>query len=230
MKYLKLYELKVQKSFIDWLKDPSQTPKREYIASSLMRKNWKLIDRNAPLIELDRFTQKQSGVSIIKSIETDMDLDRDSILANEREVYKSWIDQEWGGVKNHDRFLNTYGLNFTEYELSPLDISNLKTDIDGVHLEKNFDSRSFGDTFNINSIRFAGVKDGRLELAVSTSKEINEDEEGSIKDFLTGQLSDGWGEIYSQKKQKEKIGKLTFETYLEFYWSGGYPTWDISID
>ena len=230
MRYLKLYELALQKSFLDWLKDPSQKDKVKYVVSSSARKRYKLSSLNVSLVELDKLTKKMCGISILDSIETDMDLNRDSILANEREIYQAWVEQEWGGEKNQERFLNTYGLDFVEYEFSIEDSKNVSIGLDTAQLAKKFDSRSFGENFGINSIKFLSIKDGKLDISLVSTKQLDEDDKGSVKDFITEQLSDGWGKIYSQKKQREKIGKLMFETSIEFYWHSGYPTWDITMD
>ena len=69
----------------------------------------------------------------------------------------------------------------------------------------------------INSIDTNIVK-GSFE----SNKELSENDIDVIKDYLIGQLSDGWGEMYEQKIRKEKICGLKFNVNVVFNWEG-YP-------
>ena len=62
------------------------------------------------------------------------------------------------------------------------------------------------------------------------SRELSQDEIDSIKDFLEGQCSDGWGETYEQTSQdKEEVNGLNFYVNIKTWWGDGYPEWYLDI-
>jgi len=230
MRYLKLYELKVQKSFSDWLKDPKKPTETEFKLTFPVRKHYEFASKEFSLEEIDNFCKKESGMSVIEVILIDMDLDRDSVLANEKEIFEAWIDQEY--ENQIEKFYDTFGLNYSELVISDGDFENIKNSFNDQHLEKYFDSRSFNVDFNILSMNITEPNEFKSEISVlvKLSKEISEDQKEIIKDFLAGQLADGWGEGFSQKSKREKNGKLVFKTWIEFYWGSGYPQWEITLE
>ena len=235
MKYLKLFEAEIMRSFSDWLKDPKVPARTEFKYNIIfpIRKEWMFIDDgDFTLVDMDEFTKDESGMSLIDVIGKDMDLQRDEVLANEDEVYDAWLDQEWDGLGKYDKFLNTFGLNFKESFITTEDFLHLRRSLSGSHLEKQFDARSFGGTFNVLAIRTKKLSESgdEITLEIQVNKELNDDQKDTIRDFISGQLADDWGRNFSKQVRRENRGNLEFDTRIEVWWNSGYPAWGIEIE
>lgn len=117
------------------------------------------------------------------------------------------------------RFKDDYTLRYEDNDLDRGDYSVLVDDFNSSKLEQYFDFDDYqGEPFELNNMvlteprrrGFFGVAEGTFE----TDRELNEGEIKHVKDYISGQCSDGWGEGFEQQNDTEDINGLKFDTSI----------------
>lgn len=179
---------------------------------------------------------KRNGTDLRSDVEGSMDLED----GEEREVTDDDIDKfvnEYGvnnGRRRHggwDRFKEDYGLDFDGGDMEMEDYRVMMDDFNEGDLEQYFDWDNYnGEPFELYNLQLVEPRRrgyyGTAEGTFETNIELNEEQLNHIKDYITGQCSDGWGEGFEQQSRDEEMDGLNFETSIH-PWK--YDNWNVTI-
>lgn len=250
MKYLKkIFEAEIKRTFDEWLQNP-QAKRHEsiYTFEFPVKKVYNIDEGNGldgdNLID---FLKYERGNDICKDIANELDLgyglagdfddeeeyqapklSSSEVRANFDEYFERWIEQ----VYNNDmsKFYRMYDLDFEELEIGKDELDAIKTTFNQEDLKQYYPYREFNQDFKIIRMEITGMKDENIIVGeIETNRDLTPDEIDSIKDYLTGQCSDGWGEGLSQEQEKEEKHGLKFFVNISPWWSGGFPNWYLEI-
>ena len=187
------------------------------------------------------FLKQNNGCDLKKDVADELGIEK-------REVDDDQIEEfitNYGGQKHRgwDKFQKDYGLEFTEDEINNDDYEALEDDFNKSNLEQYFDKEEYsaeGEVIELHNLRVISSNDYKKKHyndvygEFETNIELNEDQIKSIKDYITGQCSDGWGEGFEQRQEVEKIDNLRFDTSIKPWWpDAGYRShhrkWEITI-
>ena len=244
MKYLKTFEAEIKRTFDEWLKDPKapKTDSYNYQFEFPVKKIFNIDDGYIDLDNLAEYLNQERGCDIYRDIANEIDLSsgleeddniptvtKEEVQANIDEYFYTWIKQSFND--NMGKFFRMYDLDFEEDYIEPKDFEDLKNSFNEDPLEKYYPSKEYNQDFKILSMKVTGLKnDNKIIGQVITNRRLSEDEIDSIKDFLEGQCSDGWGEGYDQSSQeKEEIHGLNFYSNIKPWWNDGYPEWYLEV-
>jgi hypothetical protein len=247
MKHLKLFEAEIKRTFTDWLKDP-KAPRYEsiYRFEFPSKKVFNLDEGSIDVDNLKEFLQYERGCDICQDIANELDLgimvgdfeDEDyeeptltkkEVEANLDEYFWSWIEQSF--KNDMSRFFRLYDLDFEEDEIDKDDFESIRDSFNESKLEQYYTYREYNHSFKILKIEVTGMKDDNIiEGVIETNRELSDDEIESVKDYLTGQCSDGWGEGIEQDSDSKEIYGLKFWINLKVWWMDGYPNWYLKIE
>jgi len=155
----------------------------------------------------------QNGVNLKSDIASELGID-------EREVTDENIDEfvnTYGGKRlgSWEKFKDDYGLVYEDNDLSREDYETMMRDFNDGKLEQYFDEDPSFEFYNLKLVEpkrkgFYGYAYGEFETDIELSVEQIE----SVKSYITGQCSDGWGEGFEQQSDTEEINGLRFETSI----------------
>lgn len=137
---------------------------------------------------------------------------------DEMDFFEKWLDDDWG---NWGNFLNELGGKgevedfLTEVE-SKSYFNEMKEDFNESELEQYMNSGNSKDLKKyVKSIRIVGDNFERSGVLVEviTTKEFSTEDINVVREYISGQCSDGWGEGYSQREIDNK--------YFHTWWFGG---------
>ena len=181
---------------------------------------------------------KRNGTDLRSDVEGSMELEE----GEEREVTDDDIDDYVNKYNMRSRngrmvsggwqdFKNDYGLDFEGGDLEMEDYREMMNDFNESDLEQYFDFDDYqGEPFELYNLQLVEPKRrgfyGKAEGTFETNIELNEDQIKSIKDYITGQCSDGWGEGFEQQSRDEEMDGLNFETSIH-PWS--FNNWNVTI-
>jgi hypothetical protein len=173
--------------------------------------------------------ERSLKINLYKKISNDLDLLIDEVKANLDDIFPDWIDFKYN--KHIDRFYREYELDKISYELTPDDLETIVDSFNESYLESNFDERAWNADFSITCVRILDDldKDKNIVGFVETDKALNENELEIVKDFLTGELSDNWGEELFEDILEEEIDGINYISNYQCYWNGGFPVWELNI-
>ena len=144
----------------------------------------------------------------------------EEIRSNFDDVFDEWINQEYND--DLENFYNSYELIFDDTDINQKDFEDLKKDFDDSNLSQYLSPNAYNINFQIFNMKINTIDTNIVKGSFESNKELSENDIDVIKDYLIGQLSDGWGEMYEQKIRKEKICGLKFNVNVVFNWEG-YP-------
>ena len=79
-------------------------------------------------------------------------------------------------------------------------------------------------------MEITGLKDENIITGeIETNRDLTGDEIDSIRDYLEGQCSDGWGEGLEQEQEKEEMHGLKFFVNISPWWNVGFPNWYLNV-
>lgn len=178
---------------------------------------------------------KRNGTDLRSDVESEMDLED----GEEREVTDDDIDNyvnEYGRtgksrMGSWDKFKEDYGLDF-DGDMEMEDYRVMMDDFNEGDLEQYFDFDNYqGEPFELYNLQLVEPKRrgyyGSAEGTFETNIELNEEQLKHIKDYISGQCSDGWGEGFEQQSRDEEMDGLNFETSIH-PWS--YDNWNVTIN
>lgn len=174
--------------------------------------------RNDVAVEMDYINIKDE---LKEATATDEDID------NYVHTYKPKHSKTGGGVHygGWDEFKEDYGLDFELNELDSEDYYAMMRDFNEGDLDQYFDDDS---SFELHNLRLVDTKNiGMAQGTFETNIELNEDQIKSIKGYIEGQCSDGWGEAFEQRSQDEEMDGLNFDVSM-IPWS--HSNWSITIN
>lgn len=178
---------------------------------------------------------KRNGTDLRSDVESEMDLED----GEEREVTDDDIDNyvnKYGRtgksrMGSWDKFKEDYGLDF-DGDMEMEDYRVMMDDFNEGDLEQYFDFDNYqGEPFELYNLQLVEPKRrgyyGSAEGTFETNIELNEEQLKHIKDYISGQCSDGWGEGFEQQSRDEEMDVLNFETSIH-PWS--YDNWNVTIN
>lgn len=241
MKYLKLNEAEIKRTFDEWLKNPKAPRETEegkiyyfkFPAIEVTELNEGNINNYADLIEYaDNYNVGNIARQIVTDLELDMD-ERDLLKSDELDDYfDQWIREVYGG--QFYRFLEDYDFNTFDVP-SPSTIEDMAKDFNNCQLEQYFDCPPEFD-YDVKSVRMLDELDNKsfVTIVVETEQSLFEPEIEHLKSEITGQLSDGWGEGYTQRPEKERIDGLEFYKNILLWWGNSkserkYGKWELIL-
>ena len=128
------------------------------------------------------------------------------------------------------KFFRMYDLDFEENEIGKDEFDTIQTTFNEEDLKQFYPYREFNQDFKILRMEITGLKDENIITGeIETNRDLTGDEIDSIKDYLEGQCSDGWGEGLSQEQEKEEKHGLKFFANISPWWNGGFPNWYLEI-
>jgi hypothetical protein len=183
--------------------------------------------------ELCDVIKQQSDMDLRRDVESELELED----GEEREVTDDDIDNY---VNNYGKgrstswslFKKDYGLEFDDNDLNRNDYQKMMSDFNESKLEQYYDSdSSYWVPFELHNLiliepkkkGFYGLAEGTFE----TNIELNNDQIKSIKSYIEGQCSDGWGEGFEQQIWSEKISGINFDTTIHPW---NRHNWTITIN
>jgi len=244
IKTYKIFEAEIKRTFGDWLKNPKAPKKDEftYQFEFPVKKVFNINEGNIDLDNLADYLKQEKGCDLYQDIANEIDLSsgmeedeetpevsKEEVRANFSEYFDTWIKQ----VYNNDmsKFFRMYDLDFEESHLTEEDFENLRDNFNESNLEKYYTYKEYNHDFQIIFMKVTELKDNNKIIGeIKTNRELTEDETESVKDYLIGQCSDGWGESYEESQEKEKILGLSFYVSIKPWWSDGYPEWYLEVN
>lgn len=247
MKHIKMNEAEIRKSFIDWLDNP-QAPKGEsiYTFEFPVKKIYNVDDsRSLDSEALIDFLRYERGNDICQDIANELDLgfystiieeddiqppklSKSEVEANFDEYFDKWIEQEF----NNDisKFFRMYDLDYEENLIGKDEFFTIKTSFNEEDLKQFYPFREFNHDFKILRMEITDLKDDNIIVGeIETNRDLKNDEIDSLKDYLEGQCSDGWGETLSQEPEREENYGLNFWVTISTWWNQGFPNWYLKI-
>lgn len=250
LKKYKIFEADIEKSFDDWLKDP-QAPRAEfnYQFEFPVKKVFN-VDESQGLDgdSLIQYLRYEQGIDICQDIANELDLSvdnldfdedddieseeisisKDDVAANFDEYFDQWIQQEYNG--DTSKFYRMYNLDYEDTNISKDDFESLKDDFNQNDLKQYYTYKEYNHDFKILTLEVTELIDTNIvKGSIKTDRDLTPDEIDSIKDYIEGQCSDGWGEGFEQEQEKEEIQGLKFYTSIKPWWMEGYPEWSLDI-
>jgi len=149
------------------------------------------------------------------------------------------IDADDDYLEDEEEYGNYAGDYTVEYEYPPFSdmeydmdevIKSAAEDFNNTQLHKYAANDSRTKDLSIKSITmgFHG-KDYKCIIYVVTEKHLTDDDIKNVISYLEGQMSDGWGEGYSQKNLAESMHNSDHTAlYLQFWWNDKYHPWKIT--
>lgn len=181
--------------------------------------------------ELSEYLRDECGCNIKEEVARENEVDR-------REVSDDMIE-EFANKMGWEKFKQVYGLDSEEYEINNIEYDALMDDFNNSELEKYFNSSKYGFNFDVLSIRVIKPEKkirgeyNKIHGIFTTNAQLNEEEMDAVKEYISGQCSDGWGEGFMQNDEEEKRGGVKFYTNLVPWWmdkKGTYrKPWNISV-
>lgn len=249
IKTFKLFESEIKRDFDEWLKDP-KAPREalKYQFEFPAKKVYNINEDRWNPDAIANFLRIERGNNIYQQIATDLssnysstsfDEDDDDessgvsltereIKSNFSEFFEEWIKQEY--EDKMDQFYRMYDLDFDETELNIEDFESIKDDFNEYGLEKYYTAKEYGYDFSLLNMRIDDLEGSNIiRGSFESTRTLSEDEIESVKDYITGQCSDGWGEGFSQNEEKEVIHDLSFFVSIKPWWNEGYPSWYLNI-
>jgi len=192
----------------------------KYFFTFPVRKFINIDKDNIDLETLFLHIERSLKINLYKKISNDLDLLIDEVKANLDDIFPDWIDFKYN--KHIDRFYREYELDKISYELTPDDLETIVDSFNESYLESNFDERAWNADFSITCVRILDDldKDKNIVGFVETDKALNENELEIVKDFLTGELSDNWGEELFEDILEEEIDGINYISNYQCYWNG----------
>jgi len=237
MKYILKYNESKTQTFVDWLKDieDHKINENRYKFEFPVKKIFN-IDDKVDIDNIPKFLKEEKEIDICEVIANEIELGflkkgdifLEEVEANFKKYFKDWIEQKFDG--DITRFYRMYDLDFEKLEISEADFEKLKSSFNSLNLEGEYPYREFGHDFTIESITIESIIDGNIIKGnIITNRELVNDEIDSITDFITGQLSDDWGQSIVENII-ENIHGIKFNTFIVVWWSDGYPGWYLNIE
>ena len=129
------------------------------------------------------------------------------------------------------KFFRMYDLDYEEHSINELEFEHLKDSFNQEDIKQFYPYREFNQVFKIIKMYISDIKEGNVLVGkIETNRDLTDDEKESIKDYLEGQLSDGWGNSFSQNTEEEVSYGLKFTTFILTWWNQGYPEWYLELN
>lgn len=252
LKKYKIFEAEIKRTFGEWLENPKAPSKSSFIYEFKfpVRKEFNFNDNDYDTETLLDFIRTERGDNVYKQIAVDLsnnftitdieDEDQENeetrgvtlterdVKANLDQYFEEWLKQEYDD--HMDKFLRMYDLDSEDDYISEDDFESLKEDFNESKLEQYYTSKEYNQDFEIHDMKVNKLQMPNIVIGTfETDRKLNEDEIESIRDYISGQCSDGWGEGFEQQQEKEEISGLTFYVSIKSWWSEGYPEWYLNI-
>jgi len=163
-------------------------------------------DNNQDLEQVLNYITDEEGHDIIEEMSEFLDMSKDEFIDNIDDNFDEYLKRRYGKKSGmgsvYDKFFDNYfggetDIEDEEYE----DLVNAFNEEDlGQYFDEEVDfkilkmeaehSKAYTRMFNVK---------------VETNKDLNEEDIKKVKDYLTGQYSDGFGEGYEQQIIKSKV-------------------------
>lgn len=215
MKYIKNYRLF----------ENSESPKTfSYLFSSPISVIQHYDENNQDLEQVFNYITDEQGHDIIEEMAGELDITKDEFLDDIDDNFDKYLNIRYGGVKgisgrgkgNQRKlgvfYLDPYERFFDEYFGGETDIEDEEYE-DLVNSFNEEDLKEYFDEevdFKILKMEAEHSKSytRMFNVKVETDKDLTDEDIQKIKDYLTGQYSDGFGEGYEQQIIKAKLEPL----------------------
>lgn len=247
IKSYKLFEADIKRTFDEWLQDP-KAPSQEFIYQFEfpVKKSYRVNESRLDVEDLIHFFKYEQGFDICNEIaneieleyttnldeDEDEDLDvsvsKEEVHSNFSQYFDQWIEQKFEG--DIEKFFRMYNLEYETIDLNEKDFIKIKDDFNKNDLKRYYTYKEYNHDFKIEKLEITELQGkNTITGVIKTDRKLQQDEIDSIKDYIEGQCSDGWGEGFEQNIEKEKINKIPFLIVLKPWWGDGYPQWSLEI-
>lgn len=199
MKYIKNYRLF----------ENSESPKTfSYLFSSPISVIQHYDENNQDLEQVFNYITDEQGHDIIEEMAGELDITKDEFLDDIDDNFDKYLNIRYGGRGKG----NPYEKFFDEYFGGETDIEDEEYE-DLVNSFNEEDLKQYFDEevdFKILKMEAQHSKSytRMFDVKVETDKDLTDEDIQKIKDYLTGQYSDGFGEGYEQQIIKSKLEPL----------------------
>lgn len=250
MRHLKLFEAEIKRTFDEWLKNP-QAKRFEsiYTFEFPVKKIYNINEGNGLDGEsLIDFLKYERGNDICQDIANELEpeymgagdfddededyevekITRSEVEANFDNYFDQWIEQQFNN--DTSKFFRMYDLDYEDLDINEEEFESIKDSFNEEDLKQFYPYREYNQDFKIIKMEITELKDGNIIVGkIETNRDLTDDEKDSIKDYLEGQCSDGWGEGFSQNTEDETSHGLKFTTFISTWWNQGYPEWYLEV-
>jgi len=200
MKYIKNYRL---------FENSESTKTFSYLFSSPISVIQHYDENNQDLEQVFNYITDEQGHDIIEEMAGELDITKDEFLDDIDDNFDKYLNRRYGGGRGKG---NPYERFFDEYFGGETDIEDEEYE-DLVNSFNEEDLKEYFDEevdFKILKMEAEHSKSytRMFNVKVETDKDLTDEDIQKVKDYLTGQYSDGFGEGYEQQIIKAKLEPL----------------------